>query len=103
MGIVLLAVSTPGLAGCAQSSQTADLEKRVADADARTAAAERRLAAAAHAGDLHSAVAPATLPQPAAAQQLDPTAPQDAGNGSSGDTKYAPYRDTTSGPNKDVP
>ncbi len=102
MCMAVAAMPALGLGGCTQSSQNADLEKRLADADARTAAAEKRLAAATHAGDPRgfATIAPATLPQPQAANDAIPV---DAGNGSSMDTHYAPYRDTGSGPNKDVP
>ena len=98
---MLVAMPVIVAGGCAQAPD-ADLEKRLADADARTAAAEKRIAAATHAGG-GSAIASGPPAQTQAIQPVDNNAALDSANGVSEDTKYQPYRDARSGPNKDVP
>ena len=90
---------TLALAGCG-SSQNADLQQRIAEADARPAEAEKRLAAATADSDARPVPAPVA---PVVTQPQQDPVEIDLGKGSSARRDDAPFRDSHSGPNNDIP
>jgi Tfp pilus assembly protein PilP len=86
------------LTGCG-SSQTTDLQEKIAEADARTAAAEKRLAAAT-AAEAHPVPHPVL---PVVTQPPQEPVAIDISKGSTAQRNEAPFRDSRSGPNNDIP
>lgn len=91
------------LGGCSQSAPADDVEKRIADADARAAAAEKRISIATHTAPPGNAIAQAPVADTGGevGQPVVSAVPADGGGGVN--AQDAPYRDSHSGPNHDVP
>lgn len=101
VGLMPLAAALLFALGACSPSPQADLEKKIADADARTAAAEARIRQATQTDNAGSTVSSGVSRAPA--NPVADPAPADPANGSSAGGVYMPYRDSHSGPNKDVP